>query len=173
TSAAANTNAMTAPPSSSALPSAGDDQDTKIHAMVQRLADRMEKSPGDASGWQRLAHAYNVLGERDKARAAIDRAVRLKPSDVDVQLTLAEIQKAAAVPGDDAPADFVATMRTVLKLDAGNVQALYYVGLAEQKAGHTGQARLLWNKALKLAAADDPLAISIRNRLDAEKAKPD
>lgn len=165
--APANANAMAAPSSN------GDDRNAMIDAMVQRLADRMEKNPGDASGWQRLAHDYNVLGERDKARAAIDHAVRLKPSDVDVRLTLAEIQKAAAAPGDDAPADFVATMRTVLKLDAGNVQALYYVGLAEQKAGHTGHARVLWNKALKLAAADDPLAISIRNRLDAEKAKPD
>ncbi len=171
--APANANAMAAPPSNGALPSAGGDQDAKINAMVQHLADRMEKNPGDASGWQRLAHAYNVLGEHDKARTAIDHAVRLKPSDVDVQLTLAEIQKAAAAPGDDAPADFIATMRTVLKLDAENVQALYYVGLAEQKSGHTGHARVLWNKALKLAAADDPLAISIRNRLNAERTKPD
>jgi len=86
------------------------------------------------AGWVRLAHAYNVLGEPDKARAAIDHAVRLKPGDVGVQLTLAETQKDAA-PGDDTPADFIATMRTVLKLDPANVQALYYVGLAEQKAG--------------------------------------
>jgi cytochrome c-type biogenesis protein CcmH len=148
-----------------APPSSGDDQDTMIRAMVARLAARMEKSPDDVAGWQRLARAYNVLGEKEKARTAIDHAVRLKPSDVDVQLALAEIQKAAAAPGDETPKDFIATMRTVLKLDSNNVPALYYVGLAEQKAGHSAQARVLWNKALSLAAADDPLAISIRNRL--------
>lgn len=163
--------APAAPPPSSAPPSAGDDRDTMIHAMVQRLADRMETTPNDVAGWQRLAHAYNVLGERDKARQAIDHAVRLKPGDVGVQLTLAEIQKAAAAPGDDTPADFIATMRTVLKLDPANVQALYFVGLAEQKAGHSGQARTLWNKALAVAAPDDPLAISIHNRLDIMSGK--
>jgi cytochrome c-type biogenesis protein CcmH len=151
-----------------APPLNGDDRDTMIRAMVQRLADRMEKNPDDATGWQRLAHAYVVLGEKDKARAAIGHAVRLKPDDVGVQLSLADVQKAAA-PGEDTPADFVATMRTVLKLDPANVQALYFVGLAEQKAGHPGQARVLWNKALAATSADDPLAIAIRNRLNAPK----
>jgi cytochrome c-type biogenesis protein CcmH len=168
-----------APPSGPAAMSAapapslkGDDQDTIIRSMVQQLADRLEKNPDDVAGWQRLAHAYVVLGEKDKARAVIGHAVRLKPNDVGVQLSLAEIQKAAAAPGDDTPADFVATMRTVLKLDPANVQALYYVGLAEQKAGHPGQARVLWNKALAGTSADDPLAIAIHNRLNAGKPKP-
>jgi hypothetical protein len=44
--------------------------------------------------------------------------------------------------------------------------------LAEQKAGHPGQARVLWNKALAVASADDPLAIAIHNRLTAGKPKP-
>jgi cytochrome c-type biogenesis protein CcmH len=167
----AGVSAPVAAPSNGAPPSTGDDRDAMIRAMVQRLADRMEKTPDDVAGWQRLAHAYNVLGEQDKARAAIDHAVGLKPADVGVQLTLAEIQKAAAAAGDDTPADFIATMRTVLKLDPANVQALYYVGLAEQKAGHLGRARVLWNKALTVATADDPLAISIRNRLNSMSEK--
>lgn len=126
----------------------------------------MEKNPGDAEGWKRLAHAYNVLGEKDKAQAAIDHAVHLKPADVDIQLTLAETQKAAANPNDDAPPDYVATMRTVLKLDPANPHALYAVGVAEQKAGHTDRARAMWNKALTAISPDDPLAVSIRNRLN-------
>jgi cytochrome c-type biogenesis protein CcmH len=147
-------------------PSSGNDQGIMIRGMVAQLAASMEKNPDDAAGWQRLAHAYNVLGEKEKARAAIDHALHLKPNDVDVQLILAEIQLASAAPGDDTPKDFIATMRTVLKLDSGNVLALYYVGLAEQKAGHSDQARTLWNKALSLTAANDPLAISIHHRLD-------
>jgi cytochrome c-type biogenesis protein CcmH len=158
-------------PAGATPPVTGDERDTMIRAMVQRLADRMERTPNDVAGWQRLANSYKVLGEREKASEAIGHAVRLKPDDVGVQLSLAEIQKAAAAPGDDTPADFVATMRTVLKLDPANVQALYYVGLAEQKAGHPAQARVLWNKALAVASADDPLAIAIRNRLNAGKPK--
>ncbi|MDE2111143.1 MAG: c-type cytochrome biogenesis protein CcmI [Alphaproteobacteria bacterium] len=150
---------------------AAGDRDTMIHAMVAKLADRMKKNPGDAAGWQRLARSYNVLGEHDKARAAIAHAVRLKPNDVGMLLALSEIQKSAAVPGDDTPPDFVKTMRGVLKLDPANLQALYYVGLAEQKAGHLDRARLLWNKALSVADATDPLAVSIHNRLDTLSGK--
>lgn len=157
-------NAPAAAPSDAAPPANGTITDPQILAMVQGLADRMAKNPGDAAGWQRLARSYNVLGQHDKARTAIDHAVRLKPADVGVQLTLAEIQKAAA-PGEDTPADFTATMRTVLKLDPANVPALYYVGLAEQKAGHPAQAQAMWKKALAGVAAGDPLAAIIRKRL--------
>lgn len=67
-----------------------DPQMAMIRTMVGRLAARMEQNPGDADGWRRLAHAYVVLGEKDKARAAIAHAVKLKPNDPDVQATLGE-----------------------------------------------------------------------------------
>jgi cytochrome c-type biogenesis protein CcmH len=154
-----------------ATPPAGNQGDM-IHAMVARLAARLQTTPNDVEGWQRLAHAYNVLGENDKARAAIAHAVRLKPSDVGVQLSLAEIEKAAA-PGEDQPADYLATMKTVLRLDPANTQALYAVGLAEAKAGHAARARQLWSKLLSLAAQDDPLVAKVRDQLQALPTKAD
>ena len=42
--------------------------------MVDRLAARLEQNPSDKEGWARLAHAYDVLGEKDKAEAARARA---------------------------------------------------------------------------------------------------
>jgi cytochrome c-type biogenesis protein CcmH len=50
-----------------------------IRGMVERLAARLEKNPDDPAGWQRLAHAYEVLGETDKAKAAFARAGQAKP----------------------------------------------------------------------------------------------
>jgi cytochrome c-type biogenesis protein CcmH len=41
-----------------------------IRGMVERLAARLEQNPGDKEGWMRLARAYEVLGEADKAQAA-------------------------------------------------------------------------------------------------------
>jgi cytochrome c-type biogenesis protein CcmH len=158
-------------PANASPPVAGDDKNTMINAMVQRLADRMATTPNDVPGWVRLAHAYNVLGDNVKARAAIDHAVRLKPNDENVLVTLGETQKGAAAPGDDTPADFIATMRKVLKIDPANAQALYYVGIVEQKSGHTDQARAMWTKALAATAPEDPLAISIRNQLTAASKK--
>ena len=41
-----------------------------IRGMVARLAQRLDQHPDDKEGWARLAHAYDVLGEPDKAQAA-------------------------------------------------------------------------------------------------------
>lgn len=150
----------------------GADQSTFIQAMVQKLADRMKDNPRDAAGWTRLAHAYNVLGEYDKAQSAIDHAVRLKPDDVDVLSILAETQKNEAGPGNDTPDAFVSTMRKILQIDPSNIPALYYVGIAEQKSGNPSKAREMWTRALNVAQADDPLANEIRARLNAFAAGP-
>ena len=45
-----------------------------IRGMVERLAQRLEQHPDDKAGWERLAHAYDVLGEPDKAQMARARA---------------------------------------------------------------------------------------------------
>lgn len=45
-----------------------------IAAMVQGLADRLKAYPNDPVGWRRLVKAYVVLGQIDKARAALDDA---------------------------------------------------------------------------------------------------
>ncbi len=101
--------APTLPPPSSAAaappgPSAQDiasaqqmsdeDRQTMIRSMVARLAARLESQPDDLEGWLRLARAYDVLGERDKAVAAYERARRLKPDDPRI---------AAAIAGAAAP----------------------------------------------------------------------
>jgi cytochrome c-type biogenesis protein CcmH len=49
-------------------------QQAMIRGMVERLAQRLEQHPDDKAGWERLAHAYDVLGEPDKAQAARARA---------------------------------------------------------------------------------------------------
>lgn len=50
------------------------DRQAMIRGMVGRLAAKMAKNPGDKQGWLRLARAYDVLGEKDKAAAARSRA---------------------------------------------------------------------------------------------------
>jgi cytochrome c-type biogenesis protein CcmH len=52
-----------------------EERQAMIRSMVERLAARLEQQPDDKEGWARLAHAYDVLGETDKAAAARARAV--------------------------------------------------------------------------------------------------
>jgi cytochrome c-type biogenesis protein CcmH len=88
--AAADAKAAGAPPStpSAAIPenapssAAGqaiqqmspDEQTEMIRGMVDKLAAKLEANPDDADGWRKLARAYQVLGEPDKAKSALDRA---------------------------------------------------------------------------------------------------
>lgn len=51
-----------------------------IRGMVDRLARRLQQHPDDKPGWERLAHAYDVLGEKDKAAAARASAVGASPT---------------------------------------------------------------------------------------------
>ncbi|MFG1418894.1 c-type cytochrome biogenesis protein CcmI [Xanthobacter sp. V0B-10] len=53
--------------------SAGD-RSTMIRGMVQRLQDRLSAAPEDLDGWLRLARAFKVLGEGEKAKGALASA---------------------------------------------------------------------------------------------------
>ncbi|HEY5338312.1 MAG TPA: tetratricopeptide repeat protein [Rhizomicrobium sp.] len=58
-----------------------------IQAMVDGLAARLKQNPDDAEGWQRLIHAYAVLGEKDKALAALAVARKSLPPTMQATLT--------------------------------------------------------------------------------------
>jgi cytochrome c-type biogenesis protein CcmH len=54
-----------------------EERQAMIRSMVDRLAARLEQNPNDKDGWIRLAHAYDVLGESEKAEAARTRAAQV------------------------------------------------------------------------------------------------
>lgn len=93
--------AMTAPPGPDADEMAAvadlapEERAAAIRGMVQRLADRLEREPEDIDGWLRLAHAYGVLEEPQKRRAALEQAGALAPERADIQLQLAEAEAGA------------------------------------------------------------------------------
>ncbi len=45
-----------------------------IRNMVEGLEQKLQDNPDDPGGWLRLIRAWNVLGEKDKAKAALERA---------------------------------------------------------------------------------------------------
>jgi cytochrome c-type biogenesis protein CcmH len=53
---------------------APEQQQDMIRGMVASLAAKLEANPDNPSGWRQLARAYQVLGEDDKAKSALDRA---------------------------------------------------------------------------------------------------
>jgi cytochrome c-type biogenesis protein CcmH len=54
-----------------------EERQTMIRSMVDRLAARLAQNPNDKDGWTRLARAYDVLGETEKAEAARSHAAQV------------------------------------------------------------------------------------------------
>ena len=46
----------------------------QVEAMVQRLAERLQREPGDRDGWLMLARSYKVMARYDDAAAAYEQA---------------------------------------------------------------------------------------------------
>jgi cytochrome c-type biogenesis protein CcmH/NrfG len=94
--ASANANPQTTPaaPAQSAQP-----QDQMIRGMVERLAARLHQDGSDVDGWLRLLRSYMVLGEGEKARAAMVDARNALKDDADKLRRLDEGAKSLGVGG--------------------------------------------------------------------------
>lgn len=66
-------------------------------AMVAQLAARLETNPNDLPGWLRLIRAYSVLGDKDKAVAALVKARGLFANQGDAEAQLAQSAKENAL----------------------------------------------------------------------------
>jgi len=58
------------------------DRSAMIRGMVDRLANRLEKSPRDADGWIKLMQSRVVLGETELAKQALARGIEAFTDDV-------------------------------------------------------------------------------------------
>jgi cytochrome c-type biogenesis protein CcmH len=67
--------------------------------MVARLAERLKQDSSDFEGWLRLVRSYKVLGERDKARAAVGDARRAVATDPDKLRRIDDLVKELGIEG--------------------------------------------------------------------------
>ncbi len=117
------------------------EREAAIRSMVDGLEARLKEAPDDAAGWRRLGRARLVLGEPDRAVVAFKEAASRQPDDLAVLGDLAEAQ--LRVAGADAPPspDAIATLRSMLALQADNPLALFYLARADAEAGDKKSAR--------------------------------
>ena len=125
---------------------APDDPSAMIHAMVERLATRLEKQPDDAEGWRRLARSYRVLGEPVKSRDALARAVALLPDDVTVLSDYAVAIVKAADGNGPLPPELLRVTTEILKRTPDHPSALWFSGVARLQAGDKAGALERWQR---------------------------
>lgn len=135
-----------------------------IQAMVNGLAEKMKNNPDDYSGWLRLANSYMVLGNEEKASAALQSALALQPGNVGLLIQYAEIE-ISLNRGQISKAAENALLRA-LKREAGNPQAIWRLGQAAAQRGDKLEARRLWSELLPKLLAADPLKAEVKKALD-------
>jgi cytochrome c-type biogenesis protein CcmH len=143
---------------------APEERQKAIRGMVDNLAARLEAEPSDVEGWRRLGRARLVLGERDKAKAAYAKAADLAPDRIEVLSDYAGVLFDEA-KGDELPPDFIAVLRRILAIDPDHGDALWFVGLAEAKAGRRDAAAKMWERLLGRLPPDSQEYAEIKQRL--------
>jgi cytochrome c-type biogenesis protein CcmH len=144
---------------------APEDRQKAIRSMVEGLAARLEAEPNDVEGWRRLGRAWLVLGETEKSKAAYAKAAELAPDRLDV---LSDYAGALfeGVQGDALPPEFIAVLRRILALEPDHGDALWFLGLAEAKAGNREAAAQMWTRLLRRLPPDSAEHAEIKQRLD-------
>ena len=138
-----------------------------VQSMVDRLADRLKEQPQDEEGWLRLARAYGVQGEPEKALTAYEEALLHLPDSVPLLTGYATTLFPPGTPEAEMPEAFMAVMRRLHALDETNPQALFFLGNEAARKGDTATARRLWGQLRALAPEDSPLREQIDRRIEA------
>lgn len=136
-----------------------------IRSMVDGLATRLQENPQDRAGWLRLANAWKVLGENQKAAEAYGRADTLGPVDARILADWAETHVRQLSPGAAPSLEAVMILERLEKAEPRNALALFYLGAAAYAAGNKPAAVQRWKTLLALLPADAPIRPMLEQRL--------
>jgi cytochrome c-type biogenesis protein CcmH len=125
-----------------------------LNTVVKRLADKMEKDPGNGEGWLLLAKTYGELRKYAEAASAYEKAAAILPADAALLADWADAHvMAAGQKWDDAARKLV---KRALEADAKHVKTLALAGSeAFDRADYKG-AIAFWVR-MKAAAPPDSM----------------
>jgi len=122
--------------------------------LVAQVEAHLEKNPTDGRGWTVLAPVLGRLGRYDDAVRAWRNAITYAGDSSERRADLGEVLTAAAggVVTGEAKAEFERS----LAMNADEVKASYFLGLAAEQDGRSGDAAAIWNAMLAKAPPDAP-----------------
>jgi cytochrome c-type biogenesis protein CcmH len=125
-----------------------DQQQAMIRSMVAKLATEQDADPANLDGWLRLGRAYAVLHEADKAADAYDRAAKLRPNDVSIQLHEVRALLADHTPTEKLSSRVIDLLKHIEATDPDEPLVLWYLGMAAAQDAHIDDARGYWGRLL-------------------------
>jgi cytochrome c-type biogenesis protein CcmH len=125
-----------------------------LEQLVAQVEQHLEKNPADGRGWTVLAPVLARLGRFDDSVRAFRKAITYNGETADRRADLGEVMAAAAngVVTAEAKGEF----ERALALDANQVKASYFLGLAAEQDGRKQDAAAIWRAMLAKGPADAP-----------------
>jgi cytochrome c-type biogenesis protein CcmH len=122
--------------------------------LVAQVQAHLEKNPTDGRGWSVLAPVLAKLGRFDDAVTAFRNAIAYSGDSAARRADLGEAMSAAAngVITAEAKTEF----ERAVALDADEVKARYFLGVAAEQDGRAAEAASIWRAMLAKAPADAP-----------------
>ena len=122
--------------------------------LVAQVEQHLQNNPTDARGWNVLAPVLARLGRYDDAVRAYHNSITYGGDSAERRGDLGEILTAAA--GGVVTAEAKAEFERAIALDADDVKASYFLGLAAEQDGHPAEAATIWRAMLGKAPANAP-----------------
>jgi cytochrome c-type biogenesis protein CcmH len=122
--------------------------------LVAQVEAHLEKNPTDGRGWNVLAPVLARLGRYDEAVRAYRNSIAYNGESSERRANLGEALAAAAggVVTSEAKAEF----ERAVAMNADEVKASYFLGLAAEQDGRGNEATSIWRGMLAKAPPDAP-----------------
>ncbi|MEA3068222.1 MAG: cytochrome c-type biosis protein CcmH [Sphingomonadales bacterium] len=121
---------------------AADVQNSSIDRLVGQVEAHLVANPEDARGWEVIAPVYLRLGRFDDAVKARRNLLRLGGETAERQSDLGEALVGTA--NGLVTAEAKTAFERAVALDAQDVKARYFLGLAAEQDGHRADAVSIW-----------------------------
>jgi cytochrome c-type biogenesis protein CcmH len=120
--------------------------------LIARVEAHLERNPEDGRGWEVIAPIYLRLGRFEDAVKARRNVLRLNGETAEREVFLGEALVFAA--NGVVTAEAKTAFEKAVALDASDVQARYFLGLAAEQDGNRAQAAAIWRALIEGAAPD-------------------
>ncbi len=122
--------------------------------LVAQVEAHLEKNPTDGRGWNVIAPVLARLGRYDDAVRAYRNSITYNGDSAQRRADLGEAIAGAA--GGVVTAEAKAEFERAVALNADEVKASYFLGLAAEQDGRAAEAASIWRAMLAKAPSDAP-----------------
>jgi cytochrome c-type biogenesis protein CcmH len=138
-------------------------QNNSIATMVSQVEAHLERNPNDVRGYEVLAPIYLRMGRYADAVSARRKVLALSGESADREADLGEALSAASngIVTDEAKNAF----DRAVKLDAQQLKARFFLGLAAEQDGDKKKAATIWRGLLEQAPAGAPWIETVREAI--------